>query len=81
MKKQSKSEKIRKLLQKGMRQADICRELGVSSQLVCIVARNAGYTKRKPKAKAKSHPKVRLTREQDLMLKVMLLLNEYQKAA
>ena len=41
-KKQNKSEKIRALLDKGFLQKDIVKKLGVSAQLVYIVARNHG---------------------------------------
>ena len=41
-KKENKSAKIRELLDKGMLQRDIVKKLGVSQQLVYIVARNHG---------------------------------------
>ena len=41
-KKENKSAKIRALLDKGMLQRDIVKKLGVSQQLVYIVARNHG---------------------------------------
>jgi transcriptional regulator with XRE-family HTH domain len=40
--KENKSAKIRALLDKGMLQKDIAKKLGVSPQLVYIVARNHG---------------------------------------
>lgn len=41
-KKENKSAKIRALLDKGLSQKDIVKKLGVSPQLVYIVARNHG---------------------------------------
>jgi transcriptional regulator with XRE-family HTH domain len=41
-KKENKSAKIRALLDKGLLQRDIVKKLGVSQQLVYIVARNHG---------------------------------------
>ena len=41
-KKENKSAKIRALLDKGVLQRDIVKKLGVSQQLVYIVARNHG---------------------------------------
>jgi len=41
-KKENKSAKIRALLDKGVLQKDIVKKLGVSAQLVYIVARNHG---------------------------------------
>jgi transposase len=41
-KKENKSAKIRALLDKGLLQKDIAKRLGVSPQLVYIVARNYG---------------------------------------
>lgn len=53
-KKLSKSEKIRNLLDKGVDRNQIVKDLGVSPQLVYIVAKKGGYAKKAKKAKKPS---------------------------
>ena len=89
-KKQSKSEKIRALLDKGMTQKDIVKKLGVSQQLVYIVARNHGALTDRQNRLAnrlginpKKHAVKQVKRVDDraILDKVWSILNEYRKAA
>lgn len=91
-KKQSKSEKIRALLDKGMTQKDIVKKLGVSQQLVYIVARNHGALTDTQSRIAKKlglsvkKPAVKRGRpsgknERVVLARLWSILNEYRKAA
>lgn len=89
-KKENKSAKIRALLDKGMTQKDIVKKLGVSQQLVYIVARNHGaLTDRQTRLAnrlgidPKKHAVKRVKRVDDraILDKVWSILNEYRKAA
>ena len=89
-KKQSKSEKIRALLDKGMTQKDIVKKLGVSQQLVYIVARNHGaltdtqsrIAKRLGISVKKTTVKrVKRVDDRAILDKLWSILNEYRKAA
>ena len=89
-KKENKSAKIRALLDKGMSQKDIVKKLGVSQQLVYIVARNhgaltdtqsriakrLGLSAKKPAVK-----RVKRVDDRAVLDKLWSILNEYRKAA
>jgi len=70
-KKENKSAKIRALLDKGVLQKDIVKKLGVSAQLVYIVARNHG-------ALATT---VKRIDDRAVLDKIWSILNEHRRAA
>jgi len=89
-KKENKSAKIRALLDKGMLQRDIVKRLGVSQQLVYIVARNHGALTDTQSSIAKKlgiNPKdqtvkrVKKVDDRAILDKLWSILNEYRKAA
>lgn len=89
-KKENKSAKIRALLDKGVTQKDIVKKLGVSQQLVYIVARNHGALTDRQNRLAnrlginpKKHAVKQVKRVDDraILDKVWSILNEYRKAA
>jgi len=75
-KKENKSAKIRALLDKGMSQRDIVNKLGVSQQLVYIVARNQGL-----QAEGKRGRPVKRVDDRAILDKLWSILSEYRKAA
>lgn len=75
-KKENKSAKIRALLDKGMLQRDIVKKLGVSQQLVYIVARNYGL-----QAEGKLGRTVKRVDDRAILDKLWSILSEYRKAA
>lgn len=89
-KKENKSAKIRALLDKGMTQKDIVKKLGVSQQLVYIVARNHGaLTDRQTRLANRlgidpnkyAVKRVKRVDDRAILDKVWSILNEYRKAA
>ena len=89
-KKENKSAKIRALLDMGMTRKSIVKKLGVSSQLVYIVARNHGaLTDRqiilanKIGIKPKKHTvkQVKSVDERAVLDKLWSILSEYRRAA
>lgn len=86
-KKENKSAKIRALLDKGVLQKDIVKKLGVSAQLVYIVARNHGALTdtqsslaRKLGINAKKHM-VKRRDDRAVLDQLWSILNEHRKAA
>ena len=75
-KKENKSAKIRALLDKGMLQRDIVKKLGVSQQLVYIVARNYGL-----QAEGKRGRTVKRVDDRAILDKLWSILSEYRKTA
>ncbi len=70
----TKSDKIRKFLDRGLSRPQICKKLNVSQQLVYIVARNHGLVspvKRKSKR----------NREREVLEKLWLILKNHMEAA
>ena len=85
-KKENKSAKIRALLDKGVLQKDIVKKLGVSAQLVYIVARNHGaLTDRQTRIARKLGLSVKTTVKRDDAREVLdqlwSILNKHRKAA
>lgn len=74
MKKVNKSEKIRKLLDKGMTSNEIIEKLGVSTQLVYSVSKNYGV-KTKPLKRGRRPWK---TPEQKLLEKIWKLISSFK---
>lgn len=72
MAKQSKSAKIRALLDKGLQQKDIVKKLKTSYQLVHIVARNYGKTNKPPIRKG-------LNKDGVFISKLLALVDSYRK--
>jgi len=62
-KKLSKSDKIRKLLDKGVDRNQIVKDLSVSPQLVYIVAKKGGFVKKKAKKAVYKSPRSRLVKD------------------
>lgn len=82
MLKGNKSEKIRKLLAKGVDRQQIVEDLKVSPQLVYAVAVKGGYLKKKAKKakKAKKPSKiVKAVKQMDLELKNLLVVKGIDK--
>jgi len=70
----TKSDKIRKFLDRGLSRPQICKKLNVSQQLVYIVARNHGLVspvKRKSKRNT----------EREVLEKLWLILKNHMEAA
>ncbi len=70
----TKSDKIRKFLDRGLSRPQICKKLNVSQQLVYIVARNYGMVspvKRKSKRNT----------EREVLEKLWLILKNHMEAA
>lgn len=89
-KNENKSAKIRELLDKGMLQRDIVKKLGVSQQLVYIVARNHGVLTDRQNRLANRlgiNPKkyavkqVKRVDDRAILDKLWSILSEYRKAA
>lgn len=76
-KKQNKSEKVRKLLVKGLSVSEIAEKLGVSKQLIYVVAKNNSL---KPKS-VKRGRKPWKTSEKKVLDKLWFILSKYREAA
>jgi hypothetical protein len=75
MARESKSAKIRTLLDKGLKSKDIVKKLKVSPQLVYIVSRNYG---KKPTVKRGKPSKAN---ERAVLAQLWAILDAYRKAA
>ncbi len=70
----TKSDKIRKFLDRGLSREKICKKLNVSQQLVYIVARNHGLI-----SPVKQQSK--RNREREVLEKLWLILKNHMEAA
>lgn len=79
----NKSEKIRKLLKKGVDRKTIEKQLKVSAQLVYAVAVNGGFIKKGKRKKAKKAKKpskiLKAVKQMDLELKNLLVVKGIDK--
>lgn len=79
----NKSEKIRKLLKKGVDRKTIEKQLKVSAQLVYAVAINGGFIKKGERKKAKKAKKpskiIKAVKQMDLELKNLLVVKGIDK--
>lgn len=77
-KKLSKSEKIRKLLDKGVDRNQIVKDLGVSPQLVYIVAKNGGFLKKKAKKAKKPSKIIKAVKQMDRELNAVKVKENWE---
>ena len=75
MARESKSAKIRTLIDKGLKSKDIVKKLKVSPQLVYIVSRNYG------KKTTVKRGRQSLAKERAVLAKLWSILDAYRKAA
>ena len=78
-KKPTKSDKIRRLLAKGVDRQTIAKKLNVSDQLIYAVAVRGGYVKKKAKKTKKPSKIIKAVEQMDLELKNLLIVKGIDK--